>query len=658
MKIVSALLVVFAFNVSAQAPACEAVPKSVSLERRLRQLTLDLLGRPPTVAEYAFTKNKGAILEEDVLALMEREEFYAKMTEYHRALLRSNINSSVVGNFGDSRLTGDGASQATALKNTGNPSSSLRGINGLSCNMRVMQDNCNAASEDPLLEPTVKRCRDEKGVPLPVSVDYSPQQYTCTAKPTFADCAAAVGTGATQIPPKYAFYCDMRFVTNKLVPHFCSPRIDNTQTLALTPAGGGIEELDAQGRVIAFAHANPATRPLARLDRCTLNVETAIRGTYRIQPGCYQYDGVAQVPAPYWMPSNQTVFMCAIEAQARDINPWNMRSCNNGDNFLSERTCGCGARATRCDPGTSVLFDARVRAFNEEPLKIIDSVVRRNENYLSILTTRRSFLNGPLSQLYSQRLQPAVWKVTPPADLSAIPDLALDDENTWNEYTRNEFSSGILTTPAWLYRFPTQRARVSQFWSAFLCKHFTVPVGSVIPQPEDSCNRENNLAKRCGCTSCHATIEPVAAHWGRFGERNATFLNPESFPKQSTKCRDCALAGNVGCDGECSDYVMQALDGDGAQSLGLLRTYLYRTPAEEANILEGPHGLVQRIQQTGEFEQCATKNMWENFVGRQMSAEEEKLQMGTLSQGFVSDNYNLKKLILKIVMSDAYWRVD
>ena len=122
MRIVSALMLCVALNVGAQAPICETVPKKVSLERRLRQLTLDLLGRPPTLAEYAFTNNKGAILEEDVLAMMNREEFYTKMTEYHRALLRSNINSSVVGNFGDSRLTGDGSSQATPMKNSGNPS--------------------------------------------------------------------------------------------------------------------------------------------------------------------------------------------------------------------------------------------------------------------------------------------------------------------------------------------------------------------------------------------------------------------------------------------------------------------------------------------------------------------------------------------------------
>ncbi len=45
---------------------------------------------------------------------------------------------------------------------------------------------------------------------------------------------------------------------------------------------------------------------------------------------------------------------------------------------------------------------------------------------------------------------------------------------------------------------------------------------------------------------------------------------------------------------------MQAFDGDGANSLGLLRTYLYGTPEEEPNIVGGPRLMVQRFMQTGE----------------------------------------------------------
>jgi len=233
-----------------------------------------------------------------------------------------------------------------------------------------------------------------------------------------------------------------------------------------------------------------------------------------------------------------------------------------------------------------------------------------------------------------------------------------DDPANFVEYIRDEQHSGVLTTPAWLLRFPTQRSRVAQFYDAFLCKHFAPPADAVVPPPEDSCNRENNLAKRCGCNYCHATIEPTGAHWGRYGERNAQYLSPDLFAKFDAKCRDCALAGNVSCDGECGNYVMQAYDGDGALSLGLLKTYLYRTPEEEPNISGGPRLLVQRMLQTGDLERCAVKRVWKEFTGRPMSSQEEGMYLQQMVEGFVTDGHNLKALIQRVVTSDAYRRID
>lgn len=192
----------------------------------------------------------------------------------------------------------------------------------------------------------------------------------------------------------------------------------------------------------------------------------------------------------------------------------------------------------------------------------------------------------------------------------------------------------------------------------FLCKHFAPEAGAIAPPPEDSCNRENNLAKRCGCSYCHATIEPQGAHWGRFGERNAQYLAPDTFPRLDARCRDCALAGDTTCNNECGNYVMQAFDGDGANSLGLLRTYLYRTPDEEPNIVGGPRLMVQRFSQTGELEQCAVRNIWNHLLGRPMTSQEESLYLTPLSQGFATDGHNLKALMQRIVATEAYRRID
>jgi hypothetical protein len=638
---------------SAEEAVCGPVEK-VPLERHLRQLSLDLLGRPPTIEEYKAFQARGAITPEDIRQMMDSEEFYGRIRGYHRALLRSNVSASVFDN-GNTRLQGTGATNNPYVLR-GNTSNSLRGANNQSCDGFIEQDACNTQRQDPHSEPATKTCRDAQGVPLPVSYDYDTNFYACarldTTDTTVTSCEIAVTKGLVQA--RHLYFCDMRRLSdNRLHPHLCLPDPNRSTTAPLTQ-----EELDASNRVVAFVHPSPpAGTTLTRLERCTLNqsLRNGVKGAYTPQRGCIQREGHVTKPAPYFAADQAAqVSVCAIEAQERDSNPWTMESCEAA-RFAGDRSCGCGDRMRRCEVAST--HTARVDAINLEPERIADSVVRRDEPYFSVLTTRRSYVNGTLSELYRQRQGVGIFTISPPANLDVLPAIPYTQADTWQEYTRDPQHSGVLTTPSFLYRFPTQRARVSHFYEAFLCKTF-VPSSDPLPPPEDNCNRENNLARRCGCNYCHATIEPTGAHWGRYDERNALFLHPERFARFDPKCRDCALAGDVNCGGECGQYVMQAYDGDGANSLGMLKTYLYRTPDEEANIEGGPQLLVQRMLQTGDLERCTVRRIWSEFLGRPMSAEEQRLYLAQLAQDFSRSNHSLKALIEKILMTDAYRRID
>lgn len=646
----------------AEEPVCAPVAK-VPLERHLRQLSLDLLGRPPTHEEYQAARAKGQVTVEDVRALMGKEEFYARIRAYHRALLWSNVSASVYNN-GNSRLSGAG-SATDALSLRGNSSRPLRGANNQGCDSYMAQDVCDARQDphvDPALPTTAEACAgeryDERDVPKPVSWDYDTNFYTCnrldqnptnTNIKTCQDALNAGRLGTGEQLGEYIYFCDMRRVGSVLVPHLCTPR---TTTLAkvLDPADGN--------KVVAHADAT------TRLDRCGLKLGqrrtngVEIKGSYEPQRGCIQREGYVTRPAPFWNAGGPDVRVCAIEAQTRPANPWTLEPCTTA-RFNGDRSCGCGEGMRRCEAANGSTHTARVEAISEEPELIAESVVRRDEPYFNLLTTRRSFLNGPLSELYRDPQQAVgVLSATPPAEPEVLPVIPFAQADTWKEYVRDSEHSGVLTTASFLYRFPTQRARVNHFYSAFLCKAFTPPDNARLPSAEDACNRENNLAKRCGCNYCHATIEPTGAHWGRYAERAALFLHPEQFPRYDPKCRDCALSGNTSCGGECGQYVMQAYDGDGANSLGLLKTYLYRTADEEKNIESGPALLVQRMLQTGDLERCTVRRVWQEFLGRPMSAEEQRLYLQPLADGFARDGHRFKALIERVVMSDAYRRID
>jgi hypothetical protein len=655
-RLLCAGVLLLSLAASAQTNSCEPMLK-VPLERQLRQLYLDLLGRPPSIAEYRAAQAKGAIDPADIKGLMTTEDFYARMKTYHRSLFRANVTASVY-NQGDTRLT-DTTDGAKPLEQRGNPAAPLRGRNGQGCDHYIPQDDCKnpAVQQDPQSEgpASAKLCRDTNGVPLPVSFDYDATIFACTALTGATSCADAVTKGS--LDDKYMYFCDMRRSGTTLAPFKCIPDPGKPATAVLTQ-----EILDASNRVVSFAYPSaPAGAIYTQLDRCSLNLtlKSGVRGAYAPARGCIQREGWVNAPAPFWDTTGATtVASCAIEAQNRPVNPATMATCE-GTGFLSDRSCGCGDKFRRCENGNSSVHNARIAAINEEPLLLADSVLRRDEDYFNILQTRRSFINGPLSALYKDSQGIGVFAVTAPADKDVLPAVPYaTDPTQWTEYVRADNASGVLTTPAFLYRFPTYRSRVAEFYDAFLCKSFTPPADAVVPNPEDSCNRENNLAKRCGCNYCHATIEPTGAHWGRYGERNAQYLSPDVFAKFDAKCRDCALAGNVSCDGECTNYVMQAYDGDGALSLGLLKTYLYRTPEEEPNISGGPRLLVERMLQTGDLERCAVKRVWKEFTGRPMSGQEEGMYLQEMVEGFISDGHNLKSLIQKVVTSDAYRRID
>ncbi|HYO70372.1 MAG TPA: DUF1585 domain-containing protein, partial [Archangium sp.] len=637
----------------AEEPVCAPVSK-VPLERHLRQLSLDLLGRPPTYEEYQVARAKGQVTVEDVRALMDKEEFYARVRSYHRALLWSNVSNSVFNN-GNSRMSGMG-SATDAMSLRGNSSRPLRGANNITCDNTMAQDVCSARQDthvDPALPATAEACTkeryDERGVPMPVSWDYDLNFYTCTRLDRNADGSVVPGvtsceTAITHKPSldSIRYFCDMRLVGSTLAPHECKPR-----TATLAPV---VDTAD-NNRIVAYAEGTN------RLDRCGLTLAqkrtngVEIKGSYEPQRGCVHREGYVTRPAPFWNAGGPDVKVCAIEAQTRLANPWTLEPCTTA-RFNGDRSCGCGEGMRRCEAPNGSTHTARIEAINEEPELIAESVVRRNEPYFNLLTTRRSFINGPLSAMYRDPQQAVgVLSVTAPAEREAVPEIPFAQADTWKEYVRDAEHSGVLTTPSFLYRFPTQRARVNHFYAAFLCKSFAPPDNARQPAAEDACNRENNLARRCGCNYCHATIEPTGAHWGRYAERAALFLHPEQFPRYDPKCRDCALSGNTSCGGECGQYVMQAYDGDGANSLGLLKTYLYRTADEEMNIESGPALLVQRMLQTGDLERCTVRRVWQEFLGRPMSAEEQRLYLQPLAEDFARDGHRFKALIERVVMS-------
>ncbi|MFO0650117.1 MAG: hypothetical protein U0326_28100 [Polyangiales bacterium] len=281
-------------------------------------------------------------------------------------------------------------------------------------------------------------------------------------------------------------------------------------------------------------------------------------------------------------------------------------------------------------------------------------MVDRDEDYATILTTRRGMANGPLAFMNRyQTEQMGELEFSASAPPESLPDIPRND-TTWHEYVRAPQHSGVLTTPVFLARFPTLRSRINRFRSTFLCRPF-VPSSDPPPPPESTCHSESNLARRCGCQYCHASLEPLGAAWGRWVERGTRYLDPARFPPFDPACAACS--GNA-CPQRCRYYVVSPLDGDSVPFLGTLQPYLYRSAEEVRRIEEGPRSIVADTLASQELQSCTVRTTWARLLNRPMSDDEMSRVLPVLVRDFEAHGRSYRDLVRAIVTSPAYRRVD
>ncbi len=339
--------------------------------------------------------------------------------------------------------------------------------------------------------------------------------------------------------------------------------------------------------------------------------------------------------------------------------------------------CGCGVGLERCLPGDSnnggnafyypnhlplgpglPLDDARQQQqrwfpywWSREAVRFLDDLFGNDRDFCEILTSRRTFVNGPLAQFYG-RIQRGnccgpeatfgmVVESEPLFDPRAVPaSLQPQDVSTWEVVEdRGPRAAGILTMPMFLEKYASARARAAALYGDFLCKSFVAESQQLAPSTEP------NLMVRPGCKTCHATLEPLAAYFARVEPASFVFLPADQFPVHSTACR---LDKNGKMNGACTALYDPAFaDGRGAT----LRS-AYGSP-EHAD--EAPAGAARDIVRMPEFAACAVQRITSSFLGRTTTLDDEAL-LRSLTDTFVRSGFHTRALVRAILRSDAYRR--
>ncbi|MBM4342576.1 MAG: DUF1585 domain-containing protein [Deltaproteobacteria bacterium] len=371
---------------------------------------------------------------------------------------------------------------------------------------------------------------------------------------------------------------------------------------------------------------------------------------FKAQPDGTKKEGYVLVN-PYWNPT-ATIKVCAFDAQDNETSP-NGTYCG-ATGALADLACGCGPNLRFCIGGGAggVLVESLAASLDRQ----IQMWAEQGRPYTDLLTEKVLWVNGPIVHyLKFQAKTPGQLRLVPYAiNVAKLPDLQWTAKDTWAPVLLDDGHAGILTHPAFLLRFQTQRARANRFFNVFLCQPFQAP-DTGIPVDGISAVQEPDLQKRAGCKYCHVLLEPAAGFWGRWTPYGAGFLDPTTFPPQRDDCLTCALTG-AGCSTECKlFYLTKAYAPPEKPWLGWLISYNYAQPQHLKHIDQGPTLLVKTALADNRLPRCVARTTAEWLLGRGLVADEAPWA-DQLAVQFATSNYDYRKLVKSVVLSDAYRR--
>lgn len=358
---------------------------------------------------------------------------------------------------------------------------------------------------------------------------------------------------------------------------------------------------------------------------------------------------------PYWAPGT-SIKVCAYDAQAAITSPQGVACATNAG--LNELGCGCGPGLRHCLPAGISGYDADVvigRAMADDINRRVRENILADKSYLELFTSRTMWVNGPLVHFWKYlRAYPRMNVDPAPLDVARLPDLKWTDADTWVAVDMGTEEAGILTSPAYLLRFQTNRARANRFYVSFLCQPFNAPSGG-IPVADAGAQVEPDLQVRHGCEYCHALLEPAASHWGRWGERGATWLSPTTSPAFDQSCALCAQGAP--CSTRCRQfYVTNALEEKSEPFIGWLNAYYFRREEHKPFVEDGPKLLVYKTVVDGRFPKCVARGAAEMLLGRPLDDKDDGW-LADVADQFVASGYSYRAVVKAALEHPAYRRV-
>jgi hypothetical protein len=353
----------------------------------------------------------------------------------------------------------------------------------------------------------------------------------------------------------------------------------------------------------------------------------------------YRQEGYRMVK-PYWSPTT-FVKVCAYDAQ-ETLKVGNQSCGEMGATGRAE--CGCGPSMKWCYGPTTI--QELAMDLREQLARAVDEVTVGGKPYTDLLLGKREHASGRINFWKKNLAQMGPLRVSFNAP-DVVPKGGDVYDDAWSVTDRGPLHAGVLTLPAYLLKFQTNRGRANRFRIDFMNEYFVPPAQAT---PQAGCSEsDSDLTKRCICQYCHQKLEPMAAAFGRFLEAGSTpIVEGGKYAKINTAC-----IGST--KDECTRFYVTK---PGPRA-GWLLAYEFENdhPDYGPNIEAGPASIAKPIIESGTFARATVERLFLELMKREIRGAgdgDERALLDELVNAFVQSGHSFPALVKRIVTLREY----
>jgi hypothetical protein len=173
------------------------------------------------------------------------------------------------------------------------------------------------------------------------------------------------------------------------------------------------------------------------------------------------------------------------------------------------------------------------------------------------------------------------------------------------------------------------------------CRDFVAENANLKPSTEP------NLMIREGCSTCHATLEPLAAYFTRIVESGWNYLPPANFPASNGKCQN---ADPKKINGNCTQFYDPAF-------ASATQSFLFGAYGSPAHADAGPQGIAAELTGDAKYPVCMATQVAQSFLGRTLSDEDQPLTDSLVSV-LQANNFQMRQMVRMLLLSTQYQKAN